>query len=172
MLLLIVENKIEKIKTMIRGLIWQVINMLERITNDIVEAMKSKDTLKLQTLRMLKGAIDLERINKKLEKVADDDILVIIGKQIKTRKESIVEFEKGNRQDLIDQTNEEIKLLETYMPEQLSEEEITNIINEIIKEINATSIKDMGSVMKEASSKLKGKADMSLVSSIIKNKLS
>ncbi len=146
--------------------------MLERITNDIVEAMKSKDTLKLQTLRMLKGAIDLERINKKLEKVADDDILVIIGKQIKTRKESIVEFEKGNRQDLIDQTNEEIKLLETYMPEQLSEEEITNIINEIIKEINATSIKDMGSVMKEASSKLKGKADMSLVSSIIKNKLS
>ena len=146
--------------------------MLERITNDIVEAMKSKDTLKLQTLRMLKGAIDLERINKKLEKVADDDILVIIGKQIKTRKESIVEFEKGNRQDLIDQTNEEIKLLETYMPEQLSEEEITNIINEIIKEINATSIKDMGSVMKEASSKLKGKADMSLVSSIIKSKLS
>lgn len=146
--------------------------MLERITNDIKEAMKSKDTLKLQTLRMLKGAIDLERINKKLEKVADDDILVIIGKQIKTRKESIVEFEKGNRQDLIDQTNEEIKLLETYMPEQLSEEEITNIINEIIKEINATSIKDMGSVMKEASSKLKGKADMSLVSSIIKNKLS
>ena len=99
-------------------------------------------------------------------------ILVIIGKQIKTRKESIVEFEKGNRQDLIDQTNEEIKLLETYMPEQWSEEEITNIINEIIKEINATSIKDMGSVMKEASSKLKGKADMSLVSSIIKNKLS
>lgn len=146
--------------------------MLERITNDIKEAMKSKDTLKLQTLRLLKGAIDLERINKKLEKVEDDDILVIIGKQIKTRKESIVEFLKGNRQDLIDQTNEEIKLLETYMPEQLSEEEITNIIEEIIKEVNATSIKDMGSVMKSASSKLKGKADMSLVSSIIKSKLS
>ena len=146
--------------------------MLERITNDIVEAMKSKDTLKLQTLRLLKGAIDLERINKKLEKVEDDDILVIIGKQIKTRKESIVEFEKGNRQDLIDKTNEEIKLLETYMPEQLSEDEVNSIIEEIIKEVNATSIKDMGSVMKSASSKLKGKADMSLVSSIIKSKLS
>ena len=146
--------------------------MLERITNDIVEAMKSKDTLKLQTLRLLKGAIDLERINKKLEKVEDDDILVIIGKQIKTRKESIVEFEKGNRQDLIDKTNEEIKLLETYMPEQLSEDEVDSIIEDIIKEVNATSIKDMGSVMKSASSKLKGKADMSLVSSIIKSKLS
>ena len=145
--------------------------MLERITNDIKEAMKSKDTLKLQTLRMLKGSIDLERINKKLEKVSDEDIIVIIGKQIKTRKESIVEFEKGNRQDLIDQTNEEIKILSSYMPEQLSEEEIIDIIDNIIKEVNATSIKDMGSVMKEASSKLKGKADMSLVSSIIKNKL-
>ncbi|MBQ6282207.1 MAG: GatB/YqeY domain-containing protein [Bacilli bacterium] len=145
--------------------------MLERITNDIKEAMKSKDTLRLQTLRMLKGSIDLERINKKLEKVSDEDIIVIIGKQIKTRKESIVEFEKGNRQDLIDQTNEEIKILSSYMPEQLSEEKIIDIIDHIIKTVNATSIKDMGSVMKEASSKLKGKADMSLVSSIIKNKL-
>ena len=82
--------------------------MLEKITKDIVEAMKSKDTLTLQTLRMLKGAIDLERINKKLDKVSDEDIIGIISKQIKTRKESILEFEKGNRQDLIDKTNEEI----------------------------------------------------------------
>ena len=146
--------------------------MLEKITKDIVDAMKNKDTLKLQTLRMLKGSIDLERINKKLDKVSDDDIVVIIGKQIKTRKESILEFEKGNRQDLIDKTNEEIKILEQYMPEQLSEDEINNIIDEIITSINATSIKQMGLVMKEASSKLKGKADMSLVSNIIKSKLS
>ena len=145
--------------------------MLEKITKDIVDAMKNKDTLKLQTLRMLKGSIDLERINKKLDKVSDDDIVVIIGKQIKTRKESILEFEKGNRQDLIEKTNEEIKILEQYMPEQLSEEEINNIIDEIITSINATSIKQMGLVMKEASSKLKGKADMSLVSNIIKSKL-
>ena len=145
--------------------------MLEKITKDIVEAMKNKDTLKLQTLRMLKGSIDLERINKKLDKVSDEDIVVIIGKQIKTRKESITEFEKGNRQDLIDKTNEEIKILENYMPEQLSEEEINTIIDEIIKNVNATSIKQMGMVMKEANAKLKGKADMSLVSNIIKNKL-
>ncbi len=146
--------------------------MLEKIQNDIVNAMKAKDTLRLSTLRLLKGAIDLEKINKRLETLSDEDIYVIIGKQIKTRKESIVEFEKGNRKDLIDKTNEEIKILSSYMPEMLSEEEIINIIDETISLINATSIKDMGSVMREVSPKLKGKADMSLVSSIIKNKLS
>ena len=146
--------------------------MLEKIQNDIVNAMKAKDTLRLSTLRLLKGAIDLEKINKRLETLSDEDIYVIIGKQIKTRKESIVEFEKGNRKDLIDKTNEEIKILSSYMPEMLSEEEIINIVNETISLINATSIKDMGSVMREVSPKLKGKADMSLVSSIIKNKLS
>lgn len=146
--------------------------MLEKIHNDIVNAMKAKDTLRLSTLRLLKGAIDLEKINKRLETLSDEDIYVIIGKQIKTRKESIVEFEKGNRKDLIDKTNEEIKILSSYMPEMLSEEEIINIIDETISLINATSIKDMGSVMREVSPKLKGKADMSLVSSIIKNKLS
>ncbi len=145
--------------------------MLENITKDIVDAMKSKDTLKLQTLRMLKAAIDLERINKKVEKVEDDDIVSIISKQIKTRKESIAEFLKGNRQDLVDKTNAEIEILSKYMPEMLSEDEITTIVEEIIKEVSATSIKDMGRVMKEASSKLKGKADMSIVSKIIKDKL-
>ena len=145
--------------------------MLERITNDIKDAMKNKDTLKLSTLRMLKGAIDLERINKKLDKVSDEDIVVIIGKQIKTRKESIAEFEKGSREDLIDKTNDEINILSTYMPEMLKEEEIESIVCDAIKEVNATSIKDMGSVMKVLSPKVKGKADMSLVSTIIKNKL-
>ena len=145
--------------------------MLERINKAIVEAMKNKDSLRLATLRMLKGAVDLERINKKLDSLSDEDIIVIIGKQIKTRKESIVEFEKGNRTDLIEKTENEINILNEYMPEMLSEEEITKIVTDIINSINATSIKDMGSVMKEASSKLKGKADMSLVSQIIKNKL-
>jgi len=145
--------------------------LLENINKDIVEAMKSKDTLKLATLRMLKGAIDLERINKKLDKVSDEDIVVIIGKQIKTRKESILEFEKGNRQDLIDKTNEEINILNVYMPLMLSEDEISSIVDAAISEVNATSVKDMGSVMKLVSPKLKGKADMSLVSAIIKNKL-
>lgn len=145
--------------------------MLERINKDIVEAMKSKDALKLATLRMLKGAIDLERINKKLDKVLDEDIVAIIGKQIKTRKESILEFEKGNRQDLIEKTNEEINILNVYMPEMMTEEEITSVVMDAISEVNATSVKDMGSVMRIVSPKVKGKADMSLVSQVIKSKL-
>ena len=145
--------------------------MLDRITKDKVDAMKNKDTLKLSTLRLLKGAIDLEKINKKLDTISDEDIVVIISKQIKTRKESIIEFEKGNRTDLIDQTKKEIEILSSYMPELLSEEEVTKIIDEAIVKVNASTIKDMGLVMKEVSAKLKGRADMSLVSSIIKNKL-
>lgn len=145
--------------------------MLDKICKDIVDAMKNKDSLRLSTLRMLKGAIDLERINKKLDKVSDEDIVGIIGKQIKSRKESIAEFEKGKRQDLIDKTNEEINILSSYMPEMLSEEEITLVVVDAINEVGAKSVKDMGSVMKLVSPKLKGKADMSLVSSIIKNKL-
>lgn len=145
--------------------------MLDRITKDIVDAMKNKDTLRLSTLRLLKGAIDLEKINKKLDTISDEDIVVIISKQIKTRKESIIEFEKGNRTDLIDKTKKEIEILSSYMPELLSEEEVTKIIDEAIVKVNASTIKDMGLVMKEVSAKLKGRADMSLVSSIIKNKL-
>lgn len=145
--------------------------MIDKINSDIVLAMKSKDTLKLATLRMLKGAIDLERINKKLDKVSDEDIVTIISKQIKTRKESIAEFEKGNRQDLVDKTNEEINVLSAYMPKMMTIDEISVFVDDAINEVNATSIKDMGSVMKILSSKLKGKADMSLVSTIIKGKL-
>jgi len=120
---------------------------------------------------MLKGAIDLERINKKLDKVLDEDIVTIIGKQIKTRKESILEFEKGNRQDLIEKTNTEIEILNAYMPEMMTEDEITLVVMDAINEVNATSVKDMGSVMRVVSPKVKGKADMSLVSKIIKSKL-
>jgi hypothetical protein len=144
--------------------------MKERILEDLKNAMKAQDKQKLAVIRMVKGAISLEEINTKKE-LNDDDIIGIIAKQIKTRKESIVDFEKGARQDLIDQTNEEIKILEEYMPEQLSEEEIEKVITEIMNEVNPTGMSDMGKIMKEASSKLKGKADMSFVSKIIKEKL-
>lgn len=143
----------------------------ERILKDIVTAMKEKDKEKLTVLRMVKGAMQLEEINKK-EELTDEDVIGIIAKQIKTRKESIVEFEKGNRQDLIDQTNAEIKILEEYMPEQLSEEEVDQIIELAFTTVNPESMKDMGRIMKEVTPKLKGKADMSAVSTKIRNKLS
>ena len=93
--------------------------MKDRILKDIITAMKEHNKEKLTVLRMVKGAMQLEEINKK-ETLSDEDVIGVLAKQIKTRKESIAEFEKGNRKDLIDQTNAEIKILEEYMSEQLS----------------------------------------------------
>lgn len=144
--------------------------MRERILNDLKEAMKAQDKTTLAVIRMVKGAMQMEELNKKKE-LDDDEVIALIAKQIKTRKESIVEFEKGNRQDLIDATNTEIEILNKYMPEQLSEEEVNNIIDDIFTEVKPESMRDMGKIMGLANSKLKGRADMSYVSSIIKNKL-
>ena len=144
--------------------------MREKILEDLKTAMKEQNKLELSVIRMLKGAMQMEELNKKTE-LTDDEIISLIAKQIKTRKESIVEFEKGNRQDLIDATNAEIEILNKYMPEQLSEEEVLKIIDEIFEEVKPESIRDMGKVMGIANSKLKGRTDMGYVSSIIKSKL-
>lgn len=145
--------------------------MRERILEDLKLAMKNQDKQKLAVIRMVKGAISLEEINTKKE-LNDDEIISIIAKQIKTRKESIEDFKKGNRDDLIKQTEEEIAILNEYMPKQLSKEEVDSIINDIFNTIKPTSMADMGNIMKEAKAKLNGQADMSEVSKIIKDKLS
>ena len=144
--------------------------MKDRIAKDIVTAMKEKDKVTLETLRMIKGAIQMEEIKAKKE-LTDDDIALVIGKQIKTRKESIEEFKKGNREDLISKTTEEIKVLEKYMPEQLSIEEIDAIVTRAISELGASISSDMGKVMGKVTPLLKGKADMGLVSKLVKDKL-
>lgn len=144
--------------------------MYDKIKSDIVLALKEKDTLKLQTLRGIKGEVDLEHINKKVE-INDDLLITVISRGIKTRRESIEEFKKGNRDDLISKTNSEIELLQTYLPKQLDEEEIKTILDEVFKKVNPTSSKDMGLIMKEVSPLLKGKADMSKVSMMIKERL-
>ena len=144
--------------------------MYDKIKSDIVSAMKEKDTLKLQTLRGVKGEIDLAHIDKKVE-INDELVTDVLSHQIKTRKESIVEFEKGNREDLVNKTNDEITLLLSYLPEQLSEEELVKLIDEVIAKVNPSSQKDMGLVMKEVNPLVKGKADMKVVSTMIKDKL-
>jgi len=141
--------------------------MRERLLNDIIKAMKEQNKEVLSVLRMAKGAMQLEEINKK-EELNDEEVITIISKQIKTRKESIEEFKKGNRQDLIDQTEAEIKILEVYLPEQLSEEEIIKVIDEEISKLDTPNI---GSVMGAVTPLLKGKADMGLVSRLVKKKL-
>ena len=145
--------------------------MREKILADLVAAMKNQDKETLAVLRMVKGAIQLEEINVKHE-LTDDEVLTVLVKQIKTRKESIVEFEKGNRTDLIDATNKEIEILNKYMPEQLSDEEVNKIIDEAFAEIKPESNKDMGKIMAYVNPKLKGKTDMGKVSQIIKSRLS
>ena len=145
--------------------------MYETLKKAIVDAMKEKDTLKVQTLRGVKGEIDLEHINKKVE-ITDELVIDVISHQIKTRKESISEFEKGNRTDLIEKTNVEIELLSKYLPEQLSHDELMNLIDSVFAKVKPTSGKDMGLIMKELTPLVKGKCDMKEVSLIIKDKLS
>ena len=144
--------------------------MYEKIKNDIVLFMKEKDTLKVQTLRGIKGDVDLEHINKKID-ITDELVIDMLSRGIKTRKESIIEFEKGNRNDLIEKTNLEIEFLQGYLPKQLDYDELNNIIDEVFGKVNPTSNKDMGLIMKEITPLVKGKCDMKEVSSLIKSKL-
>lgn len=145
-------------------------NLVKQLEQDLIAAMKSKDKDTLAVLRMVKGAMQLEHINQKKE-LTDELALDVITKQIKTRNESIKEFEKGNRPDLVEQTSREIEILKKYLPEQLSEEEITKVVEEVFAKVNPTGPSDMGKVMREITPLVKGKADMGMVSSIIKAKL-
>ena len=144
--------------------------MYEKIKSDIVTFMKEKDMMKVQTLRGIKGDIDLEHINKKVE-INDNLVIDMLSRGIKTRRESINEFEKGNRDDLIEKTNLEIDFLSTYLPKQLTMEELNQIVSEVFNKVNPTSSKDMGLIMKEITPLVKGKCDMINLSNIIKEKL-
>ena len=146
-------------------------NLNDRRMNDLKDAMKNKDSFKLSVIRMVKGAIQIEKINKKRD-LNDEEVIDVISKQIKLRKDSINEFEKAGRNDLADTTKKEVEVLNEYMPEQLSSEEVNKIIDEAFAKVNPTSQKDMGLIMKEVTPKVKGKADMGEVSKIIKEKLS
>lgn len=145
-------------------------NLLELITDDMKKAMKDRDSFRLGVIRMAKGAMSLESINKKRD-LTDDEMIDVIVKQIKLRKDSILEFSKAGREDLVLTNEKEIAILSKYLPKQLSLEEVNEIIDEAISLIKPTSIKDMGKIMKEITPSVKGKTDMSLVSSMIKDKL-
>lgn len=140
--------------------------MKEKLNNDIKQAMLNKNKELLSVLRMVKGAIQLDELNTKTE-LNEEQVIAIITKQIKTRKETIIEMEKANREDLITQNQNEIEILEKYMPEQMTEEEITEVVKQIITQFNQESI-EFGKVMGKVSSELKGKADMILVNKIVK----
>ncbi len=148
--------------------------LYDTIMTDMKEAMKSHDKETLSTLRFLKSAIDLFKINNKMDRTespSDDTVIEVVSKQVKTHKESIEEFKKAGRNDLVENLLKEVQVLSKYLPEQLSEGEVRSKIDEVISSVKASSIKDMGKVMKELTPIFKGKADMKLVNTIVKEKL-
>lgn len=144
--------------------------MNKQIIEDLTAAMKAQDKFKMSVLRMLKSAIQMEAIKEKKE-LTDDEIVKVIKKQVKTRKDSIEEYEKYNKLDTVEDLKKEIEVLSVYLPEELSEEQIISAIDEVFDEIHPTSMKDMGGIMKVLNEKIPS-ADMSVVSKLVKEKLS
>lgn len=143
----------------------------ERLLQDFKEAMKEKNELKKNTIVMVRAAI--LQIEKDTQKELNDDaILEILAKEIKKRKDSLEDIEKSGREDLIKQVNDEMAIIKAYLPEELSMEELEKIIEEVIAETGATSMKDMGKVMQAAKAKTAGRADNKVINEIVKKKLS
>ena len=146
-------------------------SLTEQINEDVKAAMKNQDKEKLNVIRMVKSALQLAKINLKHD-LSDEEAIDVIEKQIKMRNDSIEEFTKAKRDDLVKQYKDEINILKAYMPEQLKKEEVIKIINDAFAKINPTSPKQMGLIMKSVTPQVKGRYDMKEISSIIKEKLS
>ncbi len=142
----------------------------EKLMDDLKEAMREKNTNKKNAIQMVRTAILQIEKDKGIE-VEDAKILEIIAKEVKTRKDSIIEFEKGGREDLINQVKEEIETLSVYLPKQLSVDEIKEKVSAIILRIGATSMKDMGAVMKEAKAEIGTSADGKTINEVVKELL-
>ena len=144
----------------------------EQINKDYITAMKAKDTLKSSTLSFLRAQLKNILIDNKLEKLPDTDVIAVIKKQVKQRQDSISQFEQGGRRDLADKEKAELVILQSYLPEEMPDGELQSIIAQAVTEAGASSMKDMGAVMKAAMPKLAGRADNKRVSDAVKQKLS
>ncbi len=143
----------------------------EKIMDDVKTAMKSKDQLKLNALRFLQAAIKNREIELRPSAINEEEVLGVIKKMVKQRKESIEQYTAAARQDLVDQESLELQILEQYMPAQMGREQIEKLVAEVISSTGAKSVKDMGNVMKEVIARAKGSADNKTVSEVIKSKL-
>lgn len=142
----------------------------EELMQDLKDAMKEKNTIKKDTVQMVRAAILQIEKDKGID-VDDNKIIEIIAKEVKGKKDALVEFEKGGRGDLIEQTNKEIEVLEKYLPKQLSKDEIKEKVEEVINKLGATSMKDMGPVMKEAKALIGAAADGRAINEVVKELL-
>ncbi|GAK57357.1 GatB/Yqey family protein [Candidatus Vecturithrix granuli] len=145
-------------------------SLKEQLTQDMKTAMKQKEQIRLSIIRLVRSAIKNREIElgKDLE---DDDVLKVMATLVKQHKDSIEQFEKGGRTDLVEKEQAELDILETYLPKQLTEAELSALIQEAIREVGATSAKEMGKVMKALMPKIQGRADGKLVSQLVKDQL-
>lgn len=146
-------------------------SLKELLFNDLKVAMKEKDTIRKEVIQIVRaGILQIEK-DEKIDNLDDDSVLTVISKEIKKINDVMPDFQKAQRQDLVDEANKKIELLKAYLPEQLSEAEIEEIVAEAIKSVGAVSIRDMGKVMGVVTAKTKGKADNKLVSDVVKKTL-
>lgn len=143
----------------------------EQIMADVKDAMKSKDQLKLNTLRFFQAAVKNREIELRPDPITPDDVMGVLKKLVKQRKESIEQYQNGGRQDLADQEAAELKVLEGYLPAQMGREQVEKVVTEVIAALGAKTVKDMGPVMKEVIARTAGTADNKIVSEVIKSKL-
>lgn len=141
--------------------------LLDRFSEDLKESLKSRNSLKSSVIRLLKSSIKYREIEKKVP-LSDDEIIEVIMSGIKQRRESVEQFSKGGRTDLVQKESNEIEIMQAYLPQPLTEEELVDEVKSVIKEVGATSAKDMGKVMKALMPRVKGRAEGTKVSSIVK----
>ncbi|MGU9989188.1 GatB/YqeY domain-containing protein [Latilactobacillus curvatus] len=146
-------------------------SLLEQLSSDLKTAMKAKDKLRLAVIRSLKTALTNAKISAGQD-LSSDEELSVLSSQLKQRKDSLAEFEKGDRADLAEQTKAEIEIVQAYLPEQLDEAAVVTIVDEAIQATGATSKADFGKVMQYVMPKVKGRADGAMVNQVVKSKLS
>jgi uncharacterized protein YqeY len=142
-----------------------------RITEDMKTAMRAKDKERLGTIRLIQAAIKQKEIDERIE-LDDSQVMTVLDKMVKQRRDSIEQFSKAGRQDLADKETAELAIIQEYMPAALSEDEVLAIIDEVIHSTGAASPKDMGKVMGALKPRLQGRADMGAVSGMVKSRLS
>ncbi|WP_339063733.1 GatB/YqeY domain-containing protein [Tepidibacillus marianensis] len=146
-------------------------SLAERITEDMKQAMKNKDKLRLSVIRMIRSAIKYAEIELKTT-LSEEQVIDVLTREVKQRRDSLQEFEKADRRDLVENVKEELIVLQDYLPKQLSEDELRTIVQEVIVQVDAKAKSDMGKVMGALMPRIKGRADGKLVNQLVQEKLS
>lgn len=143
----------------------------DRLMEDMKVSMRNKETLRKSVITMIRASVKQKEVDERVD-VTDDEVIELISKQMKQRKDALVEFEKAEREDLITQTKEEIEILASYLPQQLTDEELEAVVRDAVTELNAQSMKDMGKIMGKVTAVAKGKVDGKRINEMAKKILS